>query len=120
MFLVLIMLCVLRASAVFSWKVYMQENLIPEEIGRDGEWDVKIQWRDGHVSIYKARELRLKCPCAGCVEEMTGRPLIKPEEIPGDVHPVSIEPVGKYAIHITWSDGHDTGMYSFKYLRQLG
>lgn len=95
-------------------------SLTPDEIGRANEWDVKIKWKDDHESIYIARELRLACPCAGCLEEMTGRPLIRPELIPNDVQPLKISLVGRYAIKINWSDGHDTGFYTFEHLRKMG
>jgi DUF971 family protein len=36
------------------------------------------------------------------------------------VHPLKIEPVGRYAIQIDWSDGHSTGIYPFRRLRELG
>jgi DUF971 family protein len=39
---------------------------------------------------------------------------------PEDVRPVRVSPVGRYAIQITWTDGHDSGIYSFEYLRDLG
>jgi ATP-binding protein involved in chromosome partitioning len=94
--------------------------IFPEEIGRANEHDVKIKWKDGHESVYPARELRLACPCAGCVEEMTGRPLIRSELVPDDVHPLSIVLVGRYAVKINWSDGHNTGFYTFEHLRKMG
>jgi DUF971 family protein len=50
---------------------------------------------------------------------MTGLPLIRPDQIPEAVYPVQIQYVGRYALQFTWSDGHDTGIYAFDYLRQL-
>ncbi|MBI3939456.1 MAG: DUF971 domain-containing protein [Acidobacteria bacterium] len=91
----------------------------PKEITRAGEHDVKIVWNDGHESVFPARPLRLACPCAACVEEMTGRRLLQPANLPPDVHPVGIQLVGRYGIQIRWSDGHDTGIYTFEVLRQL-
>lgn len=37
-----------------------------------------------------------------------------------DVNIVGIEPVGQYALKLTFSDGHDTGLYSWDYLYDLG
>ena len=34
---------------------------------------LEIRWKDGHNSLYDPRYLRLNCPCAGCVDEMTGQ-----------------------------------------------
>ncbi len=98
----------------------MQQNsLLPVEIGRANQHDVKITWQDGHVSVYPARALRLACPCAGCVDEMTGVVRLISTTIAADVHPEKLELVGRYAITIHWSDGHHTGFYSFDLLRKL-
>lgn len=85
-----------------------------EQVGRDA---LKIVWDDGHESLYEVRELRLACRCAHCVEEGTGRPLLDETGVPQDVRPIRISPVGRYAIQFAWSDGHDSGIYSFVYLR---
>ena len=92
---------------------------VPSEIARANLHDILIQWKDGHESLYVARELRLACPCAGCVDEVTGAKRIEPSALRDDVHPLQIAPVGGYAIQIHWSDGHRTGLYSFKQLRAL-
>ena len=89
----------------------------PAEISRAGAHDVRILWRDGHESVYPARYLRLACRCAVCVEEMTGRALLEPRLVPESVHPVSLELVGNYAIQPRFSDGHETGIYTFDHLR---
>ncbi|HEX9886929.1 MAG TPA: DUF971 domain-containing protein [Longimicrobiales bacterium] len=92
----------------------------PGDIGptEDGA-RLRIHWRDGHVSEYEPRSLRLLCPCAGCVEEMTGRPILVPEMVPEEVHPLAVNYVGRYALQFVWSDGHQTGIYTFEYLRNL-
>ncbi len=79
-----------------------------------------IGWDDQVRTESPFRELRLQCPCAGCVEEWSGKRTIDPATIPADVHPLSIEAVGNYALSITWSDGHSTGIYSWATLRALG
>ena len=92
----------------------------PLEVGRANQHDVRIRWSDGSEKIYPARSLRLKCPCAMCVDENTGFRILKEPGIPLDVHPVKIEPVGRYAIVIHWSDGHNTGIYTWENLYELG
>ncbi|MBI3321087.1 MAG: DUF971 domain-containing protein [Candidatus Omnitrophica bacterium] len=92
---------------------------VPVEIGRANEYDVKIEWQDGHVSVYPARELRLACPCAGCIDEMTGQMRVIASSVPQDVRPLNIDLIGRYAINITWSDGHNTGIYAFDRLRKM-
>ncbi|MBI3319186.1 MAG: DUF971 domain-containing protein [Candidatus Omnitrophica bacterium] len=91
---------------------------VPIEIGRANLFDLKVKWQDGHESVYPAKHLRLDCPCAGCVDEVTGqrRPLAS---VPSDVKPLGIQLVGNYAISIQWSDGHNTGIYAFDTLREM-
>jgi DUF971 family protein len=57
--------------------------------------------------------------CAACVEEFTGVRKIAHGSIPSSLERVGIEPVGNYALHFSWSDGHDSGIYDFDYLRSL-
>lgn len=84
----------------------------------EDELRLRIRWADGHASEYEPRFLRLRCPCAACVEEMTGRPLLDPTSVAPDVYPLEIEYVGRYALRFQWSDGHSTGIYPFDFLRR--
>ncbi len=92
----------------------------PESVGpsEDGA-QLRIEWKDGHVSFYPPRSLRLRCPCAGCVDELTGERMLTPGMVREDVHPLSIQYVGRYALQFHWSDGHSTGIFPFEYLRGL-
>lgn len=89
---------------------------LPSRIHR-GEREIVVTWSDDHVATYPARELRLACQCAACQEEMTGRPLLDPATVPEDVRAEHIALVGSYAVRIRWSDGHDTGIYTYEWLR---
>jgi DUF971 family protein len=80
---------------------------------------LRIEWRDGGTSEYWPRDLRLLCPCAGCVDEITGVRTLRPEAVDEGVYPTAIHYVGRYALQFVWSDGHSTGIYTFEYLRQL-
>jgi DUF971 family protein len=91
---------------------------IPQRIHR-GEREIVITWADDHVGTYPARALRRACPCATCVEELTGRPLLDPATVPDDVTAERIDLVGSYAVRIVWSDGHDTGIYAYDVLRAM-
>ncbi len=91
----------------------------PLEIGRANLFDLKVKWQDGHDSVYPARYLRLNCPCAGCVDEVTGERRLLAANVPDDVKPLGIQLVGRYAISIQWSDSHQTGIYAFEKLRKL-
>jgi DUF971 family protein len=91
----------------------------PTGMKQASDTELAVTWNDGHVSVFPVRHLRLHCKCANCVEEMSGRPTLDPASVPPDVRPVSISPVGRYALHIAWTDGHTTGIYTFEHLRSL-
>lgn len=97
----------------------MTTTKTPVEVGRANEYDILVKWKDGSETIFPARFLRLACPCAGCIEEMTGRKILDESTVPDDVHPLAISPVGRYAIQIQWSDGHNTGLYTWERLSDL-
>ena len=85
-----------------------------------------IAWKDGVVSTYPLMLLRKMCPCAACKElreaEAT-RPKkslnVLPETFQANPTVVDAQLVGNYAMKISWSDQHDTGIYSFEYLREI-
>ena len=95
-------------------------SAVVKEIRQAGPSTLEIEWADQTVSRYEVRALRLACPCARCIDELTGKKTLDPATVPEDVKPVNIRSVGSYAISIAWSDGHDTGIYSFDRLKQLG
>jgi DUF971 family protein len=89
---------------------------------------LQINWNDGVTSVYTFDTLRRACPCAEC------RPWIHdlvqshtPHEIPAATRNATgelvslqdIQPIGSYALHFNWADGHTFGIYDWKYLRSL-
>ncbi|HEX5633204.1 MAG TPA: DUF971 domain-containing protein, partial [Gemmatimonadales bacterium] len=87
----------------------MKRPIRPHRITRTDE-GLRIEWdRAGHAALFPARALRLACRCAECVEEMSGRPLLRPETVPPDVRPLTVALVGTYGLRVAWSDGHGTG-----------
>lgn len=80
---------------------------------------LRVRWDDGPESRFPPRWLRARCPCANCVEEWTGRRTVGEAQVAPDVKPRGLHPVGNYAIQIDWSDGHQTGIYSWDYLLKL-
>jgi ATP-binding protein involved in chromosome partitioning len=91
----------------------------PTRIAQQGPRNLAIAWADGAESVLDVRVLRVACACAECVDEWSGQPRLDPASIPADVHPLRIQPVGRYAIQIEWSDGHASGIYPFRRLREL-
>jgi DUF971 family protein len=97
-----------------------RDSSSPRSIGPNEDASaLRIEWADGHVSEYAPRELRLRCRCAGCVDEITGEPLLDPRRVAEDVFLLAIHYVGRYALRFDWSDGHGTGIFPFEYLRAI-
>jgi DUF971 family protein len=90
---------------------------------------VDIEWKDGHRSHYSFPFLRDACPCALCDDERSKsarQPGEPPKGAPGTLpmfkaaaKPTSAEGVGKYAIKFHWNDGHELGIYSWQFLRDV-
>ncbi len=89
---------------------------VPKRIQRRDD-GIVIDWDGaGHLAFFEARALRLACPCAECVEEMSGRPLLDANRVPEGVRPVTLALVGAYGLKVQWSDGHGTGIFTFERL----
>lgn len=80
---------------------------------------IVISWPDGQVTRLPARLVRQACQCALCVDEFSGRQMLDPASIPEDITATEITPLGNYAVGITWSDGHSSGIYSWEHLREI-
>lgn len=75
--------------------------------------------RGNRVRVIDPFELRTACQCALCVDEFSGKKILDISTIPPDVKPVEITPIGHYAVGISWSDGHQSGIYSFVLIDSL-
>lgn len=80
---------------------------------------IEMTWPDGRVVRFPNKAVRASCACAGCVDEMTGRRTLDVDAIPDDIAVASMSPVGNYALQIVWSDGHDTGLFTWARLSAL-
>ena len=89
------------------------------QIIEESESSVSIKWSDDRETFFTAAELRRSCPCAGCVNEWTGEKMLEAASVADDLSFKHISIVGRYALNFHFSDGHDTGIFSFAYLRQL-
>jgi DUF971 family protein len=76
---------------------------------------IVLTWDDGHVSVFPLDYLRSWCPCAGCQGHAPTASYLGLV----DQSLTQISAVGNYALTPSWADGHDTGIYSFRMLRQL-
>ena len=102
-----------------TWQQRRGPAVEPREIAQEGAATLSITWADGRACRYQAAALRRVCPCAQCVNEMTGERMLRPESIAETLTIADVEIVGRYALNFRWSDGHQTGIYSFRLLREL-
>ena len=96
----------------------------PVDLKRTDDRHIEIQWSDGVQQRIAYRLLRDRCPCASCrrpedkEETNSGlRVLSAAETQPLEI--VAMHPVGNYAYNIQFSDGHNTGIFTFDLLRRL-
>ena len=78
-----------------------------------------LTWSDGETSAVSARRLRQYCPCAGCVEEWSGKRTFEVETIPEGMKVIEVHSVGNYALSFTFGDLHNTGIYQWEFLKDL-
>ncbi len=102
-------------------------EVFPSSITRDEPGTIIIQWSDSAQLRYTAAKLRKHCPCATCREKHGAKTNSTPLALPvlslAEAQPLLIEhmrPVGNYAYNIAFSDGHDSGIFTFDFLRELG
>ena len=103
----------------------METKYQPANIELDVRTEFKIEWYDGHESTFALDYLRKECPCANCQNEraeeaenpnpfkvLSGTVVAKAEAL-------NMEAVGNYALKFDWNDDHNSGIYTFQYLRNL-
>ena len=78
-----------------------------------------VSWQDGAEGRLALVGLRGECMCARCVDEITGERILDVEGIDPGIAILEMQLVGNYALKIRWSDGHDTGLYTWEHLRRL-
>ena len=101
-------------------------ELTPTELKRLDDQSLLISWSDGQRKRYAVSELRKACPCVMCRNERKAA-AAEPEKLtilaPNELAPLKIDRMvlaGNYAYRITFSDGHNTGLFTFEHLRELG
>lgn len=98
-------------------------NNIPTNIGRPQPGLLKATWNDGLESVIKIENFRKECPCADCREKAETKPLMNKFIMPtiksGQFELKKLTPIGNYAINALWGDGHEAGIYTWEYFREL-
>lgn len=84
-----------------------------------------VVWDDGRSQEIQLSDLRRLCPCAVCEGNRAQQTsdalhMISPDELSASPAVSDVVPVGRYAIQIRWKDGHDTGIYTYDFLKSLG
>ena len=87
------------------------------EVAADG--NLHIVWGDGRTSRHSPYNLRVGCNCASCRDEDTGERTLDRRKVPLDIAIRDVKPVGRYGLSLRFSDGHDTGIYTFSRLHTL-
>jgi DUF971 family protein len=84
--------------------------------------ELAMRWNDGVESYLPLERFRRACPCASCGGEPDVLGNIERPNVsytPSSFEHASWQMVGGYALQPQWGDGHNTGLYSFQYLRRL-
>jgi Mrp family chromosome partitioning ATPase/DUF971 family protein len=93
------------------------ENNVPPQVSFDAD-AITLSWPNETVRVSN-KVLRRACGCALCIDEMTQKPLLDPAAVPDDIHAEKVGTIGNYAITVDWSDGHNTGFFPYKTIREL-
>jgi Mrp family chromosome partitioning ATPase/DUF971 family protein len=80
---------------------------------------IEVRLADAATGTIHPAALRRVCSCANCVEEFSGRQILKPEDVAENVYPLRMQPMGNYAIAIQWSDGHSSSIYPYEVLLEM-
>jgi len=112
-----------RAAAALEPRGPRDDSTMPRDLKvKISEQKLVIDWMDGGHSEIAMGRLRAVCPCATCRtdrEAQTDNPLRILKNDPAGLRVVNARLVGNYAIQFDWSDGHNTGIFDFRFLRSL-
>jgi ATP-binding protein involved in chromosome partitioning len=91
-----------------------------KKIWQKDAYTFSIEWNDGAVYDYRLSHLQRLCPCAGCVDENTGKRRSDGSTIPDTLSATRIVSVGRYALKIDYKSGCSAGIYGFDMLKAYG
>lgn len=118
----------MQSAAKIVAAVEAQSNVTSQEVAplaveplpsADGKHKLAIYWSDGMKYVYETHALRFACPCAMCVDEFSGERKITENAIAPDIALEKALPVGRYGVNLVWNDKHSTGIFTYRYLREL-
>lgn len=95
----------------------------PKKISRPEKNKIKVEWADGFANVMTLEEFRNSCPCADCRNDRKGGKMkidvMLTTFADGKFELEKLEKVGNYAICPIWKDGHDAGIFTWDYLREV-
>jgi DUF971 family protein len=97
----------------------MNTPLFVRQIWQKDNYTFSIEWNDGHTQDFRLCDLQRNCPCAHCTDEMTGKRLVNPNNVPDHVKAIVIRSIGRYGLRIQYTSGCSMGIYSFDRLRKM-
>ncbi|MEZ6123432.1 MAG: DUF971 domain-containing protein [Planctomycetaceae bacterium] len=80
---------------------------------------LELVWSETKTSRLPFRSIRQDCRCAACVDEFSGRQILNRDAVPETIAADEVSLTGNYALKIRWSDGHDSGLFTWDHLRSL-
>ena len=93
------------------------------KLKKTSDTELTLNWSDGITTIISIQKLRDECPCAGCKGETVLFESYTPPKltvlVPGMYDLKKMEIIGNYSVQPLWGDGHNTGLYSWDYLRKI-
>ena len=95
------------------------DRCTPTNLEKKDEDHIAITWADGKTSVFRMDFLRAKCPCANCIDELTGVVMVQYEAVK-NTRIKRMDQVGTYAFSITFTDNHSTGIFTYRKLREWG
>lgn len=91
----------------------------PESVELAAPQTMVVRWPGGKIDNYSAYDLRINCSCAACVDEISGKRTLDPNSISLEISIKGMDKVGNYGLSLDFSDGHNTGIYTYKHLYRL-
>ncbi len=96
------------------------KEIEPNEIHMTPDGNLFMHWENGQEFEFTPYNLRINCACASCVDEDSGKRILDTRQVPLDIKMTGVNAVGRYGVAISFSDGHNTGIYTFDHLKELG
>ena len=96
------------------------KEIEPRDIHMTPEGNLHMSWENGMHFDYTPYNLRVNCACAPCVDEDSGHRILDTRKVPLDIKISGVNAVGRYGVAVNFSDGHNTGIYTFQHLKELG